>query len=263
MWEQIWKSIVSNEDLSHSVCWVYILKKLLKTQKSHRNRTCNPCPSNSSKIIRVRICRYRKTNQLFEVIIFVHGVAKSQTQLSNWTTTDDLCRNSELHPQYSNCKTQVTWMLAQCSGGRSDGTVFIHTREASSPQSSWRASHSPLFSPGREPPEKGARGPCSQWAMTFWVNQNFLGKMVRTFFFLIWGSELNLKNIQKSLINTKLDNWEQEEIFSALSFSTTWPEFKSQLGSFTGGIGVRNLPANGGDTGSIPGLGRSHIPRRS
>ena len=30
---------------------------------------------------------------------------------------------------------------------------------------------------------------------------------------------------------------------------------------FPGGAGVGNLPANAGDTGSSPGLGRSHMPR--
>ena len=29
---------------------------------------------------------------------------------------------------------------------------------------------------------------------------------------------------------------------------------------FPGGTVVKNLPANAGDTGSIPGLGRSHMP---
>ena len=32
---------------------------------------------------------------------------------------------------------------------------------------------------------------------------------------------------------------------------------------FPGGAVVKNLPANAGDTGSIPSLGRSHIPRSS
>ena len=31
--------------------------------------------------------------------------------------------------------------------------------------------------------------------------------------------------------------------------------------NFPGGPLVKNLPANAGDTGSIPGLGRSHMPR--
>ena len=32
-------------------------------------------------------------------------------------------------------------------------------------------------------------------------------------------------------------------------------------GDFPGGAGVENLPANAGDTGSSPGLGRSHMLR--
>ena len=34
-------------------------------------------------------------------------------------------------------------------------------------------------------------------------------------------------------------------------------------GGFPGGAVVENLPANAGDTGSSPGLGRSHMPRSS
>ena len=33
------------------------------------------------------------------------------------------------------------------------------------------------------------------------------------------------------------------------------------IGGFPGGTVVENLPANAGDTGSSPGLGRSHMPR--
>ena len=33
------------------------------------------------------------------------------------------------------------------------------------------------------------------------------------------------------------------------------------LGGFPGGAVVENLPANAGDTGSSPSLGRSHMPR--
>ena len=32
------------------------------------------------------------------------------------------------------------------------------------------------------------------------------------------------------------------------------------MDGFPGGSGVKNLPANAGDTGSIPGPGRSHVP---
>ena len=36
---------------------------------------------------------------------------------------------------------------------------------------------------------------------------------------------------------------------------------KEFVGGFPGGAVVENLPANAGDTGSSPGLGRSHMPR--
>ena len=35
----------------------------------------------------------------------------------------------------------------------------------------------------------------------------------------------------------------------------------SELRDFPGGAVVKNLPANAGNTGLIPGLGRSHMPR--
>ena len=36
--------------------------------------------------------------------------------------------------------------------------------------------------------------------------------------------------------------------------------FENPIKGFPGGAVVRNLPANAGDTGSSPGLGRSHMP---
>ena len=36
--------------------------------------------------------------------------------------------------------------------------------------------------------------------------------------------------------------------------------FKSTCSDFPGGAVVKNPPANAGDTGSIPGRGRSHMP---
>ena len=38
---------------------------------------------------------------------------------------------------------------------------------------------------------------------------------------------------------------------------------KKKVRGFPGGAVVENLPANAGDTGSSPGLGRSHMPRRN
>ena len=38
-------------------------------------------------------------------------------------------------------------------------------------------------------------------------------------------------------------------------------KLKTQVWDFPGGAVVKNPPANAGDTGSSPGLGRSHVPR--
>ena len=38
-------------------------------------------------------------------------------------------------------------------------------------------------------------------------------------------------------------------------------EGKTGFQGFPGGAVVESLPANAGDTGSSPGLGRSHMPR--
>ena len=43
---------------------------------------------------------------------------------------------------------------------------------------------------------------------------------------------------------------------------TSWA-IKISFVGFPGGAVVENLPANAGDTGSSPGLGRSHMPRSS
>ena len=48
------------------------------------------------------------------------------------------------------------------------------------------------------------------------------------------------------------------EKFQKLSISS-----KTKYVGFPGGAVVENLPANAGDTGSSPGLGRSHMPRSS
>ena len=38
------------------------------------------------------------------------------------------------------------------------------------------------------------------------------------------------------------------------------PLLKKYFQDFPGGVVVKNLPANAGDTGSIPGSGGSHMP---
>ena len=51
--------------------------------------------------------------------------------------------------------------------------------------------------------------------------------------------------------------WESQDIFRESARSKTIP------GGFPGGAVVESLPANAGDTGSSPGLGRSHVPQSS
>ena len=46
-----------------------------------------------------------------------------------------------------------------------------------------------------------------------------------------------------------------------LKNQTTLPEYIREGRDFPGGAVVKNLPANAGDTGSSPGLGRSHMPQ--
>ena len=48
-----------------------------------------------------------------------------------------------------------------------------------------------------------------------------------------------------------------------LSKSYDWKTQKYPKGGFPGGAVVESLPADAGDTGSSPGLGRSHVPRSS
>ena len=43
--------------------------------------------------------------------------------------------------------------------------------------------------------------------------------------------------------------------------NTAWSKINSR--DFPGGAVAENLPANAGDTGSIPGPGRSHMPQKN
>ena len=57
-------------------------------------------------------------------------------------------------------------------------------------------------------------------------------------------------------------NKDLEEIKSKhRMMNNTINEIKHPLEGFPGGAVVENLPANAGDTGLSPGLGRSHMPR--
>ena len=61
--------------------------------------------------------------------------------------------------------------------------------------------------------------------------------------------------------NTMTQNlWDATKTVLRGNFIAIQAYFKKQEG-FPGGAAVENLPANAGDTGSSPGLGRSHMPR--
>ena len=53
------------------------------------------------------------------------------------------------------------------------------------------------------------------------------------------------------------------ELMVLVLFSMQEINLHSQLRTFPGGSVLKNPPASAGDTGSIPGLGRSHKPRSS
>ena len=56
------------------------------------------------------------------------------------------------------------------------------------------------------------------------------------------------------------DEWIKKMWYIYIQWNITQPLKKGMRG-FPGGTVVENLPANAGDTGSSPGLGRSHMPR--
>ena len=56
------------------------------------------------------------------------------------------------------------------------------------------------------------------------------------------------------------DLWDAAKAVVRGKFVAIQSYLKKQEG-FPGGAVVENLPANAGDTGSSPGLGRSHMPR--
>ena len=55
--------------------------------------------------------------------------------------------------------------------------------------------------------------------------------------------------------------WITETIVKFSSPQASCQRIRNGVRGFPGGAVVENLPANAGDTGSSPGLGRSHMPR--
>ena len=59
--------------------------------------------------------------------------------------------------------------------------------------------------------------------------------------------------------DTSIKNYEAGHLNVSNCAENTMLKMQNQ--GFPGGAVVENLPANAGDTGSSPGLGRSHMPR--
>ena len=70
----------------------------------------------------------------------------------------------------------------------------------------------------------------------------------------------NLRNRMEKIHETF--NKDLKELKSKQTvINNTITEIKNTLEGFPGGTVVKNPPANAGDMGSSPGLGRSHMPR--
>ena len=77
-----------------------------------------------------------------------------------------------------------------------------------------------------------------------------------------WG--LCLRIHLNTVLTIKSTELEQGDIYLPCQYPSPIPEVsKSHRGGFPAGAVVKNPPANAGDTGSSPGLGRFHMPRSS
>ena len=98
-------------------------------------------------------------------------------------------------------------------------------------------------------------------------------KIMRDYYKQLYANKMdNLEEMDRFLEMQKLPRLNQEEIenmnrpITSTEIETVikkLPTNKSLGPGFPGGAVVENLPANAGDTGSSPGLGRSHMPQSS
>ena len=68
--------------------------------------------------------------------------------------------------------------------------------------------------------------------------------------------KINNKRQSEKLFSTNM-----KDKHNILSIKVLINKTRQKGRDFPGGAVVKNLPANAGDTDSIPGLGRSHMPR--
>ena len=60
---------------------------------------------------------------------------------------------------------------------------------------------------------------------------------------------------------TGMHYWKSYKTNNLVSLTNNWQSIKKKGRGFPGGAVVENLPADVGDTGSSPGLERSHMPQ--
>ena len=70
----------------------------------------------------------------------------------------------------------------------------------------------------------------------------------------------NFQNLRHNFQNLN-DIWLPNYLCLKQTKKSNYKSSKNTFGGFPGGAVVENLPANARDTGSSPGLGRSHMPR--
>ena len=92
----------------------------------------------------------------------------------------------------------------------------------------------------------------SKWSPPFWMLPNVLGICLSFPFWLV------LLEFKSPLVRC-LQALSSPVYAMHCSQQPPW-SLKYRSGGFPGGAVVENLPANAGDTGSSPGLGRSHMP---
>ena len=78
---------------------------------------------------------------------------------------------------------------------------------------------------------------------------------------MVEGGRSRLQSMEKGMGRTWVLWWALEQRYLGFTSVYLFCLSRTYQRGFPGGSVVENLPANAGDMGSSPGLGRSHMPR--